>query len=401
MKILQICNKLPYPPNDGGAIATFNNSISFTKLGHEVTILSLNTKKHYFEINNIPDEYSKKIKFIGVDIDTTIKATKALKNLLFSKLPYNAERFLSDEFSKKITKILKENKFDVIQIEGLYMGLYIDIIRKYSNALISLRAHNIEHEIWQRTHNLESNYFKKYYLKIIAGRVKNLKKALINKYDVLVTITDRDKSVFEKFKNSKPVITSQVGIDIQKLSQDTSSIDYNSIFHIGALDWTPNQEGLIWFINNVWKEIYRKNNNIKFRIAGRNCPDWLKNKFNMPGIEFFGEIDDAYKFIRQNAIMIVPLFSGSGMRVKIIEGLALGKTIISTPIGAEGIDYDNGNNIVIVDKATDFLNNINKLINNIDEIDRIGKNAVNFAKEKFDNNSIAKDLIDFYQKNIK
>lgn len=401
MKILQICNKMPYPPNDGGAIATLNVSKSFYELGHDVTILSLNTKKHYSDLSKISNELKTKIRFIPVDIDTTIKTNQAVKNLLFSSLPYNAQRFISESFKDELIRLLSSEKFDIIQIEGLYMGLYIDIIKKYSSAKIALRAHNIEHEIWKRTYLLEKNILKKQYLIILTNRIKRLKKRLLNSYDLLVPITRRDEQFFKEFGNTKPSHVTPVGININELKYDFSNIEYPSIFHLGALDWSPNQEGILWFLKNIWKGIKEKHPDLNFYIAGRNAPEWFINKIKCEGVVYLGEIDNAYKFINSKAVMIVPLLSGSGMRVKIIEGLALGKTIISTSIGAEGIDITHNQNIIIADNTKNFNDSLNKVLTNKIFFEEIGKNAVKFARDYYDNLNIAKSLIDFYSKNIR
>lgn len=392
---------MPYPPNDGGAIATLNISKSFYELGHDVTILSLNTKKHYSDLSKISDELKTKIRFIPVDIDTTIKSNLAVKNLLFSSLPYNAQRFVSENFKDELIKLLSSEKFDIIQIEGLYMGLYIETIKKYSSAKIALRAHNIEHEIWKRTYLLEKNILKRQYLIILTNRIKRLKKRLLNSYDLLVPITKRDEQFFKEFGNTKPSHVTPVGININELKEDFSKIEYPSIFHLGALDWSPNQEGILWFLKNIWKSLKEKHHNVNFYIAGRNAPEWFVNNLKYDGVVYLGEIENAYEFINSKAVMIVPLLSGSGMRVKIIEGLALGKTIISTSIGAEGIDVAHNQNIIIADSTKNFKDSLNKVLTNKMFFEDIGKNAVKFARENYDNLKIANSLIDFYSKNIK
>lgn len=281
------------------------------------------------------------------------------------------------------------------------MGMYIPIIREYSDAKISLRAHNIEHEIWQRTVDLQKSGLKKEYLKIITKRIKNLKLNLLNKYDLLVPITERDAIVFNKLGNNKPTHITPTGIDISELKPDNSNIEYPSIFHIGALDWIPNQEGIIWFLDNVLPNLLEKHPTLKFYIAGRNAPQSFINKLNKPNIVFVGEVDNAYDFMNSKAVMIVPLLSGSGMRIKIIEGMALGKTIISSSIGTEGISSTHDKNILIANTPQEFLNEVEKTLINKEFFEGIGENAIKFVKENFDNMSISSSLIDFYTKHYK
>ncbi len=401
MNILQLTNKVPYPPRDGGAIATLNMATGFTNLGHKVSVLAMNTSKHFFDIEKIPDNIKTKINFHDVKVNTRIKYTEIIKNLLFSKMPYNAQRFLSENYSKKLTEILISNDYDIIQLEGLYLTPYIPEIRKHSKGLIALRAHNIEHEIWERIASQQKFSFKKFYCKEIARRVKNLKKEVINKYDVLIPITDRDSKRFEDLGNEMPTHVVPAGIDTEKLIPQPEKIVFPSVCHIGTLDWMPNQEGLIWFLKNAWEQLNELHPDLEFNIAGRNAPEWLNKLFNSYNVNFYGEIADAYDFINKNAIMVAPLFSGSGMRVKIIEGMALGKAIITTPVGIEGIPATNGKNIIIEETPEGFIKQIDKLIKNRESINEIGKNAIKFVKENFDNTNISAALIDFYHKQLK
>ncbi len=139
---------------------------------------------------------------------------------------------------------------------------------------------------------------------------------------------------------------------------------------------------------------------MKFYLAGRNAPEWFERRIKYAGIEYLGEIHDAYDFMNSKAVMVVPLFSGSGMRIKIIEGMALGKPIVTTDIGTEGIPTENGNNILIANDTDQFVKAITQLINSRELSDQIGKNAIGFIQEKFDNLSQAGALIEFYKQHI-
>lgn len=396
MKILQVTNKVPYPTKDGGAIACMNLTKGFAHLQHEVTVLAMNTLKHNVSIDEIPETVKDFARFELVDVPARISAFRAILNFLFSKKPYNAVRFVSSRFSKVLVKLLQENEFDVIQLEGLYVCPYIPVIRKHSKATIVYRSHNIEFEIWERTAKMSKGLMR-FYLNNLSKRIKRFEKSLINSYDLLVPITERDARMLDRLGNTKPRHVSQTGIDASALLPNAKNLEYPSLFHIGSLEWAPNQEGLLWFVRNCWPLILEKCPELKFYVAGRKAPGWLINSLDVPNLVFLGEVKDAYEFMNSKAIMIVPLFSGSGMRIKIIEGMALGKTIVSTPIGAEGIDVEREKNIVIADTAESFGDAIEKLVNDRNYFERIGKNAIEFIHEKFDNLAAANKLIEFYK----
>ncbi len=396
MRILQLMNKVPWPPKDGGAIACLNMTKGFSMLGHEVTVLSMNTSKHHIRIKDMPVDLRSKADFRFVEVPASINWLEAAFNLIFSRLPYNAQRFISDDFSQELAKLLHEKTFDVVQLEGLYLCPYIPVIRKYSKALIAYRAHNIEYEIWERTAIL-SDGFRSKYLRNLSVRIKRFEESYLNSYDLLVPITDRDGQILDKLGNTKPKHTSQTGIDFASLVPTAKKLEFPSLFHIGALDWAPNQEGLIWFFDHCWYKIREKCPEVKFYLAGRNAPDWFERRIRRAGVEYLGEINDAYDFINSKAIMVVPLFSGSGMRIKIIEGMSLGKPIVTTDIGTEGIPTSNGEDILIANDADQFVDAVVKLVNDRELANRIGKNAIGFIQEKFDNLSQAEALIEFYK----
>ncbi|MCK4569797.1 MAG: glycosyltransferase [Bacteroidales bacterium] len=398
MKILQIANKVPYPPKDGGSIATFAMTKGFKELGHEVTVLAMSTSKHPVKASDIPQNIRDEIRFILVDVNTRLYPLRAIKNLLFSKLPYNAERFVTKEFSEKLEQLLTDEDFDIIQLEGLYLAPYVPLIRKHSKAFLSMRAHNIEHEIWERTVKQRSG-LSKLYTGIIARRVRRMELSHLNSYDAMVPITGRDGEMLKSLGCELPLHVSPTGIKAADFSKYDATPEFPSIFHIGALDWSPNQEGIEWFLKNCWSKLHNKYPNLKFYIAGRNAPDFIRN-ISEPKVVFLGEVDNAYAFMESKAVMIVPLLSGSGMRIKIIEGMALGKSIVSTSIGAEGIAVSHDQDIVIADDPQKFTAGIESLLDNFDKFEVIGRNAMKFVEENYDNLAISKALAAFYKELI-
>jgi len=401
LKILQLYNKVPYPSKDGGSIAVMNISKGFSQNNNQVTILCFNTKKHFVDVEKIKLPY-KNIKIETVLINTEITIKKALENLLFSKLPYNAERFISQDFENKLYKILKEETFDIIQVEGLYMMPYVKNIRKISKAKIAYRAHNIEHEIWENGLKNETNILKKAYLKIIFKRLKKFEIYYLNKYDYLIPITDRDGKNFTKLGNTQPIHVSPTGINTSEYIQDkTQQINDFSLFHLGSLDWSPNQEGLKWFLENIWGKLETINTKISLSIAGRNAPLKLEKYFANFNLKYHGETENAIDFIHEHSIMIVPLLSGSGMRIKILEGMAASKLIITTTKGAEGIGGKSFEHYIIADTPEEFIRTIKTLTQDNSLIKKISLAGHKFISENFDNFAISKSLTEFYNKNDK
>jgi glycosyltransferase involved in cell wall biosynthesis len=392
MKILQVCKKFPYPPKDGEMIAIFNFSESFVALGHELTLLSLNTNKHYISENNIPVDIAYKYNFQIIDINTDLKLLDALSSY-FNNTPYNIDRFYSVDFDKKIIELLSKNTYDFILLEGLPLLLYINTFKKYSTAHISYRAHNVEYEIWERLSNNSSNFFKKKYYKLLSKQVKDFEKNNIPKVDSVVTISERDASILKSITNIKSNYTAPACISPDNIHIDITQTSYNSLFFLGALDWLPNLEGIEWFLQDVFPLVIDKMSDTTFYIAGRNTPEKIK-QYSNKNIMVLGEIDDISNYMNAHQIMIVPLLSGGGMRIKIIEAMLYGKTIISTNIGAEGIADENS--IIRCDNATIFAEAcINMLANKNKQIE-LGDKAKQVASEKYTALNVTRNLLSFY-----
>jgi glycosyltransferase involved in cell wall biosynthesis len=194
--------------------------------------------------------------------------------------------------------------------------------------------------------------------------------------------------------------TIPTGIDSSEIRPSGENIEYPSVFHIGALDWLPNQEGLIWFLDHVWTRIHQKFPTVRFYIAGRNAPAFIR-ELRYPNLVFLGEVENAYRFMDEKAVMVVPLLSGSGMRIKIIEGMALGKAVLTTPIGTEGIATTHGENIMIAGSEDEFVHSLSLLLSDFSLYQRIGNNALVFVRENFDNLAIASGLMQFYETHMK
>jgi glycosyltransferase involved in cell wall biosynthesis len=393
MKILILANKPPYPPKDGGAIAIFNLAKGLAFNGHQVDILSMNTSKH--KVNAINNNPFPNLFMHYVDTDTDISSLGLISNFLFSSIPYTASRFKNKGFESQLVQMLQSKNYDIVQFEGPYLGFYIPVVRKYSKARISIRAHNVEHEIWKRVALNEKNIFKKFYYNNLSKRIVRFERKIIMHSDALLPITERDKETFIKDGYNKPMQVTPVGIDI--LKDNITITRQRAIMFLGALDWAPNQEGLLWFTANVWPLIIAQNPYIIFHIAGRNAPVWLAKKLSMiRNVLFHGEVEKSSDFMEVSDIMVVPILSGSGMRVKIIEAMSYGKVVVTTTIGAEGINATSGEHLFIVDEPEKYAEIIINLISNNNLIEQIARNAHAFIGKFYNNTRIAQTVSDFY-----
>jgi polysaccharide biosynthesis protein PslH len=389
MKILQLCKKFPFPKKDGETIAITTMAKALHELGCDVSLLAMNTRKHWIDTKEHGKELEHYTKITSIEIDNRIKVIPALQNL-FSNSSYHIERFINVDFENALIDLLQNTWFDVVQLETLYLAPYIPIIRKHSSALIVMRSHNVEHEIWERIAKNES-FLQRTYLNTITPRLKSYEIEQLNTYDLLLAITERDEKQFRSFGMKKPSIVTPIGLDCREYgANDNSFYQPLSLSFIGSLDWMPNLEGLKWFLEAVWQPfLSKKFPDLKFHIAGRNPPNWLKN-LSQPNVIVHGEVPDAATFINEHSVMVVPLLSGSGMRAKILEAMTLGKVVISSSVGMEGIEIEKNQEALLADTPQDYVNQIEWCYQNSEMLLQIGQRAQVFCAKNYDNLEVAK-----------
>ena len=435
MNILMICNKSPFPPREGGPIAMNMIVEGLISEGHKVKVLAVNSFKYNISPDDIPETYREKTGIELIDVDLRIKPLAAFLNL-FTGRSYHVERFISSSFRKRLTEVLQADRYDIVQMETIFVAPYLSIVNAFSDAKVVLRAHNIEYLIWSRVAEGTQNPLKRRYIRHLAETLKRYEHKMIPQFDGIAAITEQDAEYFSgqlavgngqwavgngqwavgrkrearsEKRNLKPepersralrsqtrIIAIPFGIDLNSFPPPVPSPDPISLFSIGAMNWIPNAEGVRWFLHHVWPEVHKEFPSLKYYLAGREMPNWML-RISFPNVEVLGEVPDAREFIDAHGIMIVPLLSGSGIRIKIIEGMAAGKPVLSTMIGAEGIDCSNGKNILIANAPCEFIDMISLCINDMERCRKLSEEARNLIETTYDRRLIIRKLISFYK----
>ncbi len=401
MKILQLCHKPPFPLVDGGCVAIHNITDMLLKSGHEVKVVAIETPKHPVELKSFPVDYLQKTHFESVFVDTTPHLIDALKSL-FTASSYHISRFYSKHMVALLTQILSREQFDIIHIESIYMMPYISVVRKQAHAPVVMRMHNIEHEIWERLAQNECNPIKKIMYRINARQLERIERKILHSVDGYLTISAPDYNYFHALYPATQGEVLTFGIDLDNYDEvdDYIPSDKPSIFHLGSMNWSPNVEGIEWFLDEVWPEILKEQPDLTFTIAGHHIPDKFYHRDDR-NVVLAGAVPDANAFMLDHDIMVVPLLSGSGIRVKIIEGMALGKVIVTTTVGAQGLDVENGKHLFIADTPEEFVSVINKCVATPDLCSIIGENAREFISVHHNDELIKEQLVNFYQRMLK
>ena len=382
-KVLFIANKPAYPKIDGGSIAISKLIESFEKINYCVDIVSIS--KSYYNNLKIPDHYkpSKNINQYTFHKKMKINLVNIINSIINNK-SIQALRFYDNQINKYIQNLIDSREYKTIIFESIFSTIYLDKLKFNKDTKLILRAHNIEHEIW---FNLsDKNPVKKIIYYILGMQIKKMELNIPKFLDCIFTISKNDFIFFKKIFPNKtkliPVFFKTKNIKTKKISK--------SIVHLGSMDWKPNVEGIEWFTKNVISKV-SEYDKFKIYIAGKKMPKkYLKAKFKNTFIS--GKVENALDYISNKEILFVPIFSGSGIRIKILEAMAIGMAVISTQKGAQGIPYKNGHDIIIANSAEDFYKYICLLTKNKELAIKIGENGKRLIEKYFCEKEILKKL---------
>jgi glycosyltransferase involved in cell wall biosynthesis len=404
MHILQVSPRVPFPLHDGGAIGIYNITKGLLAAGHRVTMLAINTPKHH-QPASVLAHLGPDFRLVTVDVDTRLRPLKALRNFLYSKEPYNVERFNSQAVVNGLSQLLAAEQFDVVQFEGTFVAPYLAFVRwKLRHVATTppplvLRAHNIEYIIWQRLASGERNPLKRWYLEHLAKRMQQFERRELPQFDAIAAITPEDMARLRTLNCQHPIALVPAAVELASFQPDPAVRPRpRTVFMIGSLNWLPNLEGLDWLLREVWPALHAELPALELHVAGVAPPGHLTSRpKGQDNVFIHGFVESAAAFMRQHDLMLVPLLSGGGMRVKIIEGLALGKAILSTGIGAEGIAVRDGHDIVLRDAAAAWQQALRDYYHGRLPVASLGAAAAATAAEVYDNRRVTQRFEALYK----
>ncbi|MBR1792963.1 MAG: glycosyltransferase [Bacteroidales bacterium] len=392
MKILQLCNKPPYPPLDGGSLAMNSITQGLLAAGHQVHVLTVRSDKHPVKEDLLTEQYKNDTHLRSVYVDLNVHPLDAFLAMMCGEA-YHVKRYISNDFAEQLIDLLSNEHFDIVHIETIFLTPYVEIIRKHSDAKIVLRAHNVEHQIWRQLARNCKDPLKAWYMRHLSLTLRAYEIEHINDYDGIVCITQQDANHFKTNGCRRPLTTIPFAI----APEPTTGIDEEpaSLFHIGSMDWQPNIDSIDWLLKDIWPRIHSEAPQARLYLAGRKMPKRLLD-YRAEGVSIIGEVPDALYFIGSKQINIVPLRSGSGIRVKIIEAMSAAKTVIATTVAAQGIDYTDGQNILIANTPNEFAAQVKRCVEEPGLCQRIGQNAYSLIVTQYESTTLTAQLVDFY-----
>lgn len=379
MRILILTPRLPWPSIDGGRIAMARLAEGLVHAGADVEIVSLSPRKHYAAA-------SARIPLQAIAVDTRIPSFSV-------RVPFLVGRFVSNEFRNALRSTLRRFKPDIVQIESPFLLPYVDTVRNESAARIVLRSLNVEFRIWEGLARIERNPLRRLALRRIASSLRKYEVRHLDTTDAIVPISHDDADDFRRLGCTRPMHVVPCGVTVSESSDGIPTP--NSVGFIGSLDFRPNQEAVAWIAGELWPRILERVPEARLSIAGSSAPAWLQRR--MTNIDFRGRVDDATAFMNSMSVMIAPLFAGGGMRIKVLEAMALGKAVVATTLGAGGIDVEHGRDILIADDPASFADAVALLLRDPQTAMRIGNAARETVRSRYDSDALARGLLKFYE----
>ena len=326
------------------------NTIALQRLGHEVHVLTIETPKHPVLWGDLKGDYIHKTDFTAYFENTTPTRFDALRAYL-GGINYHLDRFDIPEFHALVQKKLDDQQYDMVWMESLYVACYLKTIRAtHPDIKCVLRSHNIEYKLWN-DRLAEYSFPSALFIKQFNKQLAKAEHQAFHAVDATAAISENDCSTITQIAPQVPAFTLPYFVQESLSSvKDSSPVDFG---YIGALDWEPNIQGVIWLVNKVWPQVKQQLPEATLRIAGRNTDSRIQ-ELESDGVEIVGEVSDAESFMRSSDILVVPLFSGSGIRIKLIEAFASKTAVVTTKAAVDGLHLDAIEHVALADEPSEF-----------------------------------------------
>ena len=376
MNILQLVPRIPAPPVDGGAIYVYHTALELSKLDNHVIVAALHSNQHEQDADQLR-RFATVYTTEGAFEQYTAGA--AIKSLLTRQPVTVQHRMKTARINRLIDSI--EEQVDVILIEGIHISGAISKLRqRFPGAPIILRQSNVEFDVLSTVGKQMKNPLLKGFYTLQSRFMKQFELEQINKSDAVTFISESD---FERFSSHISNLTYFISTAGSYLPEITENRNRHKMIALSNWEWQPNIQGLKWFLNTVWEDIMVRHPKLSFHIAGKGIPEDLKEQFASKRLIFEGFVDDIEQFRQEAGLFVAPLFSGSGMKLKVLEAFASGVPTITTHIGIQGIEASPDVHYLHAETKDEFLEAIDTLVAHNEKRAAIGNRARELIKEHY------------------
>lgn len=379
---------VPYPLHSGGQIRTWN-LVNKLKNNHNFTLVCYYREEKEKQYKIELEKIFKNIYFIKKKnpwtINSLIKST--------GKYPLLLNLYDSKDAKELLLFLLEKEKWDIIHCEPFY------IMQNLPSVVLPpvlLAEHNIEYLVYERYSNNRKIFILNKLMSLDVKKIKKWEEIYWKFSKKIITVSNFDKNIIEKtgIKNIS-VIPNAVDINYFQYTPNFKK-DSKTILFVGNFKWFPNIEAVTLLKEKIFPKMFEKNKNIKLLIVGKSIPDKIK-KWQNNNIQIIENMLDIRKAYYDSNVLLAPIYSGSGTKYKILEAMASGCPVVTTPIGAEGIDAIDGENIIIGKTDNDLINKTLQIITNSNKSNIIRKNARLLIEKQYNWDIVSTKLDSIYQ----
>jgi glycosyltransferase involved in cell wall biosynthesis len=389
MKILFIQNRVLFPANTGGRIRTLN-ILKHLAGWHEVTYLC----------NAQPEdeEYFPQMRALGVQLEAVLRRAlpwggprflAALAANLFSPWPFNIAKHFDPTVAHRAASLVRERGFDLVVCDFLQTALHGEHLRGVPRLLFQ---HNVEAEILRRHAKRSHGWLRRLYFGLQWKRMARFEADMGWRFDAVVAVSPTDRTLFEAAYGWPHVATIDTGVDTDYFRPLPRAEQANRVLFLGSMDWMPNQDGVMEFVRHTWPLIRRQHPQATFQIVGRNPPAEILRLGQIEGIEVTGTVLDIRPYLGAATVMVVPLRIGGGTRLKIFEAMAMGKPVVSTRVGCEGLPVVPDLHLLVRDAGEPFAQGVCDLLTSPEQRVTMGRAARGLVEKRYGTERIARQF---------
>ena len=401
MKILWISHLLAYPPK-GGVMQRSFNLLKKAGTENKVYLCTFNQKAwlrgddEILEAKREMERYCRIVKVVPIPSDVLrVSWYFLVLKSFFSGRPYSVNWITSREMKEAVRTAIQEYEPDVIHCDTIGLEQYVP--SRYLSSTI-LNHHNIESQMMLRRAQKETHPLKKVYFFWEGQKLKFYEKKVCPAVGVNVVVSDLDKERLKQLVPGARVRVVKNGVDVSYFRPMKGKTVPHSLIFAGSMDWYPNEDAMLYFIERIWPKIKGNYSDVTLTIAGRRPSQNLKEAaYSDPSIRITGFVEDIRPYIDQSEVYICPIRDGGGTKLKLLDAMAMGKPIVTTTIGAEGLEVRNGEHVLIADDPETFGKRICLLFENEDLRYGLTRNGRRFVEKHYAWEVIGKDLLTAYQ----
>lgn len=300
---------------------------------------------------------------------------------MFSRYPIIVLNDYSKEIEQTISRLLDKERYDLLICDFLQPSYNF---RKVKDCPMLLFQHNVESVIPRRHFEVATNPILKFFWWLQWQKMERYEREMCRRFTGTVAVSETDKSLLEEKFGARNVFAIPTGVDTDYFAPSVETRVNNSLVFTGSMDWLPNEDAILFFARDILPWIKAQIPDVKFTVVGRNPSRGLLNEIKKyPEIEIVGWVSDVRPYIARNNLYVIPLRIGGGTRIKVYEAMAMGKVVVSTSIGVEGLPVRDGQNVILADAPTEFAQAVVQLLKDSEKRKRIAKNARLFVRTDF------------------